>query len=203
MYDLTRFGLKDMTQCGAVLRRLGNEAGSMEEAADRIVRHLHEHLLRGSGGAPATALVRLFKTHPYGGLEPSLRRRVDQALGRRPDDPDTPCFTLLASAGQQPEWNGREGSKNFQVIPIEGERFAHTFPMFSQLLTQFGVDVGAVVNPGANLLLESQERGYNVFHVRMRWRAPMSLVSASLSSPSEFGRCWDSEGSCRRGPSWR
>jgi hypothetical protein len=35
MYDLTSFSLKDMTACGETLRRMGDGAASMEEAAQK------------------------------------------------------------------------------------------------------------------------------------------------------------------------
>jgi hypothetical protein len=37
--------------------------------------------------------------------------------------------------------------------------------MFSQLLTQFGVDLHAFLKPGSNLLVDQAEHRYNVFHV--------------------------------------
>ena len=40
MYDLTKFTLRDMTECGIALRNLSVDAGSMEEVADKIVHYL-------------------------------------------------------------------------------------------------------------------------------------------------------------------
>ena len=37
-FDLTRFGLSEMVVLGAELRRLGDGAQSMEEAAQRVAR---------------------------------------------------------------------------------------------------------------------------------------------------------------------
>ena len=45
MYDQARFALSDMTASGIVLRKLGLGAESMEEAANRIVRYLYDHLM--------------------------------------------------------------------------------------------------------------------------------------------------------------
>lgn len=69
MYDLTAFSLKDMTICGAALRQMGDEAASMEEAAQRIVHYLYDHLV-DADGQRATALVRFFITRPFHTLPP-------------------------------------------------------------------------------------------------------------------------------------
>jgi len=55
MYDLTRFTLKEMTACGAALRKLGSGAASMEEAADRLIRYLYDYLVDQQTGAKTCA----------------------------------------------------------------------------------------------------------------------------------------------------
>jgi hypothetical protein len=57
MYDLTRFALSDMTECGAALRKLGRDAESMEEVANRIVRHLYDQFLDPQTGEQSCVLV--------------------------------------------------------------------------------------------------------------------------------------------------
>lgn len=165
MYHLTRFSLKEMAECGAVLRRLGDGARSLEEAADRIVRHLHEQLCDSEMEEKACVLVRLFKTHPFGELDQELQRYAKEMLGARPAVPSMPCFTLIATAGLLPEWNDRHQSKRFKAIPIADRQFGAQFPMFSQLMTQFGVDLGTILEPHTELLLDRHETSYNVFHV--------------------------------------
>jgi two-component system, NtrC family, sensor kinase len=87
VFELQRFSLADMTRCGIALRRLGADADSMEEVANRIVQMLHRELMvSGSdtnADARACALVRTFVTLPYAELEPDL-----QAFARRvvPDE---------------------------------------------------------------------------------------------------------------------
>jgi hypothetical protein len=80
MFDLAKFTLRDMTELGAVLRKIGDDATSMEEVANRVVRYLYENLVDPGTGRPECALVRFFKTHPYQDLEsesgtPGARRR--------------------------------------------------------------------------------------------------------------------------------
>ena len=164
MYQLTRFGLREMTECGAALRRLGAAATNLEEVASEIVRSLYTRLI-DEAGHPACALIRAFKTHPSQLIGPALQRFAAKKLRRELLGSSTKCFLLLASAGQEPEWNDRLQSKRFRAIPLEGETFVAQFPMFSQLLTQFGVDLHTFLKPGCNLLVNQEEHRYNVFHV--------------------------------------
>lgn len=73
MYDLARFSLTDMIRCGSSLRKLGAGAATMEQAADRVVRHLHDNLGHGARGDKVCVLVRFFKTHRYDQLDEGLR----------------------------------------------------------------------------------------------------------------------------------
>jgi hypothetical protein len=164
MYQLVRFGLREMTECGAALRRLGAEATSLEDVASKIVRFLYTHLV-DEAGHPACALVRAFKTHPAELIGPAFRRFAVKKFGQDVLTSSPKCFLLIASTGQEPDWNDRLQSKRFQAIPLEGETFVAQFPMFSQLLTQFGVDLHTFLKPGCNLLVDQEEHRYNVFHV--------------------------------------
>jgi hypothetical protein len=164
MYQLTRFGLKEMTECGAAIRRLGGEASDLQAVASKIVHFLYTHLV-DEAGHPACALIRAFKTHPTPLLGPALQGLLTQKLGQDTIESCPKCFVLVASAGEAPDWNDRALSKQFQAIPLGGDTFVAQFPMFSQLLTQFGVDLHAFLKPGSNLLVDQAEHRYNVFHV--------------------------------------
>ena len=85
MYDLTRFSLKDMTECGAKLRRAGDGASSMEEVSHRIVSFLYQTLIEPESGQKACALVRLFKTHPFGDLDEQLQEFARRLLENQPE----------------------------------------------------------------------------------------------------------------------
>lgn len=164
MYQLTRFGLKEMTQCGAEIRRLGADASSFQDVTAQIVHFLHSRLV-DEAGRPACALIRAFKTHPTALISPTLHRFAAATLGRDSLESCPKCFVLIASAGQEPDWNDRARSKRFQAIPLGGDRFVAQFPMFSQLMAQFGLDLHAFLRPGSNLLMDQQEHRFNVFHV--------------------------------------
>jgi two-component system, NtrC family, sensor kinase len=165
--DLSRFALRDMVAASEALRELGRGAASMEEAAQRLAQYLHANLGDGQG-KQATALVRLFKTHPYRGLPPGLqvlvRSRVATPQGSVP--PDLRSLVLLGTAGSQPEWNDRAASKGHQAIPLPSEEALLAAPMIARVVQQLGVAPGDVVRPpDPALLLESEERSFNVIHV--------------------------------------
>ena len=82
MYDLTHFGLKEITVCGAALPDLGHGADSMEDVAERIVRHLYDGMSEGPSSPRACALVRFYKTHGCEALEPQLLARLEPELER-------------------------------------------------------------------------------------------------------------------------
>ena len=85
MYPLSEFSLADTTRCGTALRKMGENASSMEQVADRIVRSLYDRIVEEDTGARCLSLVRLFKTHPYEDLDPELKRFAVDALGHEPE----------------------------------------------------------------------------------------------------------------------
>lgn len=164
-YDLADFGHEAMTECGAALRALGEGAATMEEAARRIVVHFHEGFRERVTGDRQLVLARLFCTLPYRDLDERLKDEARHLLaGERPRR-GTRCLTLLATAGEAPEWNDRHRSARHAVIPFLSAAFLAQFPMLSQLIHQCGFDLGALLEPDRNLLLDLEQRSYNVFHV--------------------------------------
>jgi hypothetical protein len=180
MYDLTNFSLRNMTECGAALRELGSEAKNMEEAANRLVRYLYDHLIDGQTGERACVLVRFFKTQAYEKLDTDLRRFARGASGNHAILPDTKCLTLLATAGAKPEWNSRETSVGHKAIPLSSEQVVERSPMISQLVKQFGLEISNVLWPDPNLLVDWEQRSFNVFYV------PRAVDSPYISAQEEF-----------------
>jgi serine phosphatase RsbU (regulator of sigma subunit) len=165
MYDLTRFTLRDMAECGLALRQFGLGVESMEEASNRIVRYLYENFCTKPTGEKSCALVRLFKTHPYEDLEVELAEYARSMLDHYPPLPAMKCMTLLATVGEQTEWNSRHTSVGHKAIPLASESVVAQIPMISQLIRQLGLDIKTVINPGPDLLVEIEQRKYNVFYV--------------------------------------
>jgi len=165
MYDLTKFTQQDLDRCGEALSKLGSDVGSMEEAANRIVRHLFDNAINPENKKNACALVRFYKTHAYEDLNAELRAFAQGILGHAPESPDIKCLTLLATAGEKAEWNSREASAGHKAIPLPNEASVSQIPMISRLVSQFGLDVKAVIQPDPNLLADLEQQKYNAFHV--------------------------------------
>lgn len=180
MYRLDHFTLRDMTELGALLRRQGNGAGCMEEAAHRVVRSLQHNLFDEQNAGPACALVRFFKTHSYSDLPPELLAFADRSRDGQAFTAQMKCLTLLATAGSRPEWNERASSDGHQAIPLASKDTVSRAPMIAQLIHQFGLEVNAVLQPQPELLVDLEQRTYNIFHV------PEAAGSPHLPAQEEF-----------------
>jgi hypothetical protein len=165
MPDLATFSLADVVRCSSELRLSANGARSMEEAAARVVTRLYETITDNATGEQAIALVRLFKTHPYGALEPQQRRFADRLLGSHAAEPAMRCLTLLATRGDEVEWNDRHASRGHAAIPLPSEKIIDNAPMISQLIAQLGVDLSLLLRPSPEMLVDLAQKSYNVFHV--------------------------------------
>lgn len=180
MYNPANFTLSDMTECGATLRKLGAGADSMEEVADRIVRYFYSQFLDPQTSASAFTLVRFFKTHSLGDLPMDLRVYA-QSLLNQPEMPAaTKCLTLLATQGDRVEWQSRRASVGHQAIPLMSEELVAQSPMISQLISQFGVPVTAVLDPDPTLIIDLEQKMFNVFHV------PDAVNSPHVPAQQEF-----------------
>ncbi|MGF1521075.1 MAG: hypothetical protein ACFBSF_01975 [Leptolyngbyaceae cyanobacterium] len=182
MYDFSKFTLGEMTECGVTLRKLGVGESSMEAVANKIVRYFHTQFLDPNTGKSALALVRFFKTHSYRNLPIELRQIADQTLGYCPTQDELKCLTLLATAGDRPEWNERTASLCHQVIPLPSEHIVAQAPMISQLIKQLGLSISDVIAPDSDLLVDLHERTYSVFHV------PEAQGSPYIPAQNEFVR---------------
>ena len=99
-------------------------------------------------------------------------------MGGIPPLPDLKCFTLMATAGEEPDWNHVELSHRYRVIPMVNADFVKQFPMFSQLLHQFGVSTAFDVTPKGEWLVDVEEKTYNVFYVPDGLDNPGALTSS-------------------------
>lgn len=178
MRRLDAFGLDDVREVGETLRGLGAGASSMEDVARRVVHYLYAELGNGDG-TPACALVRLYKTHAYGKLEPDLQVFAREIVGEEPP-PDMRCLTLLGTVGEQAEWNDRRRSAGHRTIPLVSEEAVHNLPMVEQLISQLGLELGTVVRPDPGRTVELAQRTYDAFHVET------ALGSPYLPAQEEF-----------------
>ena len=165
MYSLTSFSLSDMTECSAVIRQFGPQATSLQDAAARVVAYLQSTLGNDQTGERDCVLVRCFKTTSFKHLDPETQRIARERLGGIAPFPELKCFTLLATAGLEPDWNRVEASYRYRAIPMVSAEFVKQFPMFSQLLHQFGVSLDSSVDAQGGWLVDLAEKSYNVFYV--------------------------------------
>lgn len=179
-YDLGNFSLKDMALCSSWLRQCGLRADSMQAAARSAVGYLYRELAAGRTEEPACLLVRFFITQEHRALDDELRAIASRALGSEPAPPSLRCLTLLATAGLLPEWNSVRSSRAHRCIPLAGRRLVERVPMISQLIRQFGIDLGLVLAPAPDLLMEASQRTYNVFYV------PDALGSPHIPAQQDF-----------------
>lgn len=163
--DLTQFGLADMLRCSLGLRRAAAGAETFEESANRINNYLYDAMRASTSGERQLVLARVYKTHPYAGLEPAQRAFADALLrGERPG-PDLQCLCLVATAGQEEDWNDRHRSHGHVAIPLTSVESIESAPMIAAMVREFGVDVAQIVNPSRELLASLAGRTYGVFHV--------------------------------------
>lgn len=165
MSDMLRFSLIDLVQCSARLRALGATSATMEDAARDIVEHLYETLMGNEKPTEkACALVRFYKTHRLGSLDEQRKRFVGaermEALSH-----NTPCMTLLATRGDEPEWNDVALSRGHQVIPLRDRQAVSELPMVARLVQQLGVDLGPIFENDGTLIFQDAQRNCNVFYV--------------------------------------
>lgn len=166
-YSLNRFDIAAMMACAQDLRHACKDAATMEAAAAAVCHTLHRDLV-DDDGQPATALVRCYKTHRFGGLPADLQQFAQRAFGTvafTPPDREMKCLTLLGTAGTRPEWNARAASRNHQAIPMPTPQIVAKAPMIAQLVRELGFDIAQVVRPSRDVVRDLAGRSYGVFHV--------------------------------------
>lgn len=163
MPKLESFTGEHLAEFGDLIRGIAREATSMEDAARRCVDLLYDNL-DGEDGGRAAALIRLYKTHPYGRLPDELRAFARGTLDAEPED-DTRCLTLLATRGALPEWDDRHRSEGHKAIPLPSVEFVRRLPMVAGLVEHLGLEIADIVRPSKHRIVELAQATYGVFHV--------------------------------------
>lgn len=165
MHDLTRFTQSEATECGNALRALGSAASSMETAANNIVQHPYNNVINSETNEKACALIRFYKTHPYGQLASGLQEFASGIMGGAPESQDMKCLTMMATAGEHADWNSRSTSSGHRAIPLASADFVGGIPMIAQLVSQFGIEMGSVISPDPNVIGDLARQTFNTFHI--------------------------------------
>lgn len=165
MYDMTRFTPQDMAKCSLVLRQLGRNTASMEACSQKIVKFIYQHFCSSETGENSCVLVRLFKTHPYGELEDSLQQSVRRLMNHNSPASDMKCWTLLAAAGAEPQWNSRHTAAQNTAIGLVSAELVAQMPTISEIIRQFGLDIPTVIGTQRERFLQLESAVLNIFHV--------------------------------------
>ncbi len=163
--DLQGFSLTDMLRCGLDVRRITKGAPSMEDAARVVVQYLYDRSLDPRTGERTLALVRCYKTHAFRDLEPGLQRFATALLQGAPSAPAMKCLTLLATAGDEEDWNSRHASQGHQCIPLPSVEMVRQAPMIAALIEQFGIDLAEAVRPAPSVIASTEGKSYGIFYV--------------------------------------
>lgn len=182
-YDLKQFSLSEIVRCGSAVRKMHEQAHSMEEVANILVRHLFENCVDPQTNEQDIALVRFFKTHPFGLLDAGLQAAAQNLCPSTELKSDTKCLVLLATAGMSPAWNTRHKSEGHQAIPLVSKESVSQIPMIAQLIQQFGLELESVISTPSELMVELDERSYNVFHVENALGSPFIPAQESFVEP--------------------
>jgi hypothetical protein len=182
MYDLERFTIQDMIHCGDQLRAASPGARSMEEVGQGMVTFLHREF-RDPSGRPSLALARLYKTLPYDALGAELRSFADGSLRDEPHTEKTKCLTLLATAGDVANWNSRAASAGHRAIPLPSADVVERLPMVAQLIRQLGIEVSSLVSADRSLIVDVDQRTYNVFYVGSALGSPFIPAQTEFVKP--------------------
>jgi len=68
-------------------------------------------------------------------------------------------LTLLATVGEQAEWNVRDQSIGHQAIPLPSEEIVARAPMISQLIRQLGLEIYTIIRPEPSILIDATRQG--------------------------------------------
>jgi len=191
-YDLSKFDLGDMLKCSLRLRETASGAPTLEASAQRVCRFLYDEL-RGPDTPHACALVRCYKTHPYGALDQELQDFAQKILGGGiAPSPTMKCLTLMATVGKTASWNSRHLSRGHRAIPLPSPEMVEKAPMISQLIKEFGMELTAVLQPSPEIVKELAGKRHGVFHVENAVGSPYIpaqdfVASSGIKSVLGFG----------------
>ena len=118
------------------------QSGSLEHAAQTLVRVLHEEF------DDSVVLARTFLTIPFSAL-PAFNREFVEKLAETAGagsalKPETAVLSLIGTHGQEDQWNDRRSSEGHVGIPLISAAFVESIPMISRLLKELGVPLSWV-----------------------------------------------------------
>lgn len=170
--DLGDFSVGGMLRAGLAIRQAVGGATTLEQAATAVVQYFRDHCVDQATGERACPLVRLYKTHPFGSLEPALQAFAATRLGELSPTPSMRCLTLVASAGEEPDWNSRHSSRGHRAIPLPSVERVRAAPMIARLIEALGVGLDSLLTGARAQNRGVPARSYDVFHVEEALGSP-------------------------------
>ena len=186
--SLERCDADALHRWGWTARGIGEGHPTLESAARALTRYFYDALQADGPDGPThtCALVRCYKTHPFGSLPIGLQRSSLRLLrAGEHATPDMRCVTLLASAGDEPAWNSRHGAGGHAAIPLPTPGAVARWPMIAQLARDFGLEAADLVAPTSNAVPARRGRNYGVFHVEEACGS--SVIPAQRSLVRRYG----------------
>lgn len=181
--DVTDFTVGGMLRAGIAIRQAVRGAESLEEAANAIVRFLYDNCLDPTTKERTCAMVRFYKTHPYGGLERDLQQFAAAQLEGQPPTGSLRCLTLMATVGDEPEWNSRHDSRGHRAIPLPSAERVRAAPMIMRLFEDLGIDVERLVSGAEPTSRGPSAKTYDVFHVEEALGSPFIPAQSAFVIP--------------------
>lgn len=179
-HDITDLQTPSILRCEQAFHDIGGNASTTACCSEALVRYLFDEFHSGDGRTRACSLVRLYRTMQVAQLDGARR---SFALARLSGDlvpEQVKCLTLLASAGEEPAWNDSLQSTQHLAIPLPTPDFVSGSPMIASLFRQLGVDVGALLGSGTNIIVAPEKERYNVFYVPEAAGSPHIPAQASF-----------------------
>jgi hypothetical protein len=202
--DLTNFDVAERRRVHLRLSESTRQAATMEDAARGVCQVLYDDLeAPGSSGVQrASVLVRCFKSHPFGQLEPELQAYAASQMGEERPTPALRCMTLLASVGDKPEWCSRHTSQRFKCTPLSRETLPRT-AMWGNLFKQCGMEVPGLEG-GAEARFDDEfidrtHHSYSVFCVEQALGSPSVIDQDNFVIPYGIASVLGFGGQLRRG----
>ncbi|MEZ2227176.1 histidine kinase [Microcoleus sp.] len=184
MYNQTPFTLRNLAKCSLVLRQLGRNSASMQETSQKIADYIYQYFYDSESSQNSCVLVRLFKTHPYGELDDSLQASARSLMQNKIPPYEMKCWTLLASAGKEPQCNYADEAPNI-VIPLVNEELVAQMLPISERILELGLDIPTVLGIADEKMLEMEPKLLNIFYICSAQNSPFIAEQNSLVIPYE------------------
>lgn len=184
MYNHTPFSLQNLAKCSLVLRQFGKDTASMQESSQKIADYIYEHFYDSQSEENSCALVRLFKTHPYGELKDSFQASARSLMKDTLPRGQMKCWTLLAATGKEPHSNSTHTAENL-AIPLVNQEFVAQMPLISELIQQLGLDIPTVLGMAPEKILKLEPKLLNIFYIPRAKNNPFVPEQDSLIIPYE------------------